>query len=63
MYLTLYNLLIAHDLWQAHHQILSIIFLNEFIKLNANDDKKCEICGIKHKYFDFFLEYVKLKDD
>ena len=23
------------DLWQAHNQVLSIIFLNEFIKLNA----------------------------
>ena len=31
IYLTYYNLLIAHDLWQAHYQILSIIFLNEFI--------------------------------
>ena len=24
------------DLWQAHYQILSIIFLKEFIKLNTN---------------------------
>ena len=31
IYLTYYNLLIAHGLWQAHYQILSIIFLNEFI--------------------------------
>ena len=33
MYLTNYYLFIAKDLWQAHHQILSIIFLNKFIKL------------------------------
>ena len=25
IYLTYYNLLIAHDLWQPHYQILSII--------------------------------------
>ena len=38
IYLTYYNLLIAQDLWQAHYQILSIIFLKEFIKLNVNTD-------------------------
>ena len=36
VYLTCYNLLIAQDLWQAHYQILSIIFLKEFMKLNKN---------------------------
>ena len=36
IYLAYYNLLIAQDLWQAHYQILSIIFLKEFIKLNVN---------------------------
>ena len=36
MYLTYYNLLIAQDLWEAHCQTLSIIFLKEFIKLNVN---------------------------
>ena len=35
-----YNLLIAQDLWQAHYQVLSIIFLKEFIKLNVNTDAK-----------------------
>ena len=29
-------LLIVQDLWQAHYQILSIIFLKEFIELNVN---------------------------
>ena len=38
IYLTYYNLLIAQDLWQAYYQILSIIFLKEFIELNENMD-------------------------
>ena len=38
IYLIYYNLLIAQDLWQAHYQILSIIFLKEFIELNVNLD-------------------------
>ena len=41
MYLTYYNLLTAKDLWQAHkahYQILSIIFLKEFIELIVNSD-------------------------
>ena len=33
-----YNFLIAEDLWQAHYQILSIIFLKKFINLNVNMD-------------------------
>ena len=35
-YLTNCNLLIAQDLWQAHCQILLIILLKEFKKLNEN---------------------------
>ena len=38
LYLTYYNLLIAQDLWQPHHQILSRIFLKGFIELNVNTD-------------------------
>ena len=38
IYLTYYNLLIAQDLWQAHYQILSIIFLKKFIESNVNSD-------------------------
>ena len=38
LYLTYYNLLIVQDLWQAHYQILSIIFLKEFIELSINTD-------------------------
>ena len=36
LYLTYDNLLIAQALWQAHYQILPIISLKEFIKLNVN---------------------------
>ena len=38
VYHTYYNLMIAHDFWQAHYQILSTIFLKEFIELNVNMD-------------------------
>ena len=34
-YLTDYNLLIVQDLQQGHYQILFVILLNEFIKLNT----------------------------
>ena len=64
IYLTYYNLLILEDLWQAHYQIFSIIFLKEFIELNVkNDDKTYETCGTKCKYCDCFLEYPNFKDD
>ena len=36
IYLTYYSL--SQDLWQVHYQILSIIFLKEFIELNVNLD-------------------------
>ena len=36
IYLTYYSLL--QDLWQVHYQILSIIFLKEFIELNVTLD-------------------------
>ena len=38
IYPTYYNLLIVQDLWQAHCQVLQIIFLQEFIELNINLD-------------------------
>ena len=63
---TYYNLLIAQDIWQAHYQILPIIFLKEFIELNVNSDmmiKKCETSRIKYKYCDCFLGYKNFKDD
>ena len=33
-----YILLTVQSLWQVHYQILSIIFLKEFIELNVNSD-------------------------
>ena len=44
--LTCYNLLIVQDFWQASYQILSIIFLKEFIELNVNSDMM--IKNVKH---------------
>ena len=44
-----YNLLIDQDSWQDHYQILSIILLNEFMKLNVNTDtiiKHVKIAGL-----------------
>ena len=38
IYRTDYNSLIVQDIWQGHYQILSIICLKEFIKLNLNTD-------------------------
>ena len=35
LYLTDYNLLTVQDFWQAHYQVLSIIFLKKFIKLSV----------------------------
>ena len=46
IYLTYYNLLIAQDLWQVHHQILSIIALKELIESNVNLGMK--IKDMKH---------------
>ena len=46
-YVTNYKLLIAQNLWQAHDQILLIILLNKFIKLNVNMDMV--IKHVKHK--------------
>ena len=58
--------MIPQNLWQAHYQFLSIIFLKEFIKLNVNTDmmiKKCEACGITYEASGCFLEYTNFKDD
>ena len=34
-----YNVPIAQDLWRAYCQILSIIFLKKYVKLNVNTDR------------------------
>ena len=28
----------------------------------VHDDKKCETCGIKYKYYNCFLKYTNFKD-
>ena len=64
IYLTYYNLLIAQDLWQAHYQILSIIFLKEFIELNVNSNtmKLVELnISIETKYTKFRDDPIKCK--
>ena len=63
--LTYYNLLIVKYLWQAHYQILSKIFLKEFIELNVNMDMmiKSMKLGIKYKYCNCFLAYKNFKNE
>ena len=58
MYLTYCNLLIAQYLWQALYQILSIIFLNEFIELNVNLDTVIE--NVKYVYLNISIVTVFL---
>ena len=65
-YLKNYNLLIAQNLWLAYYQILLIILLKEFIKLNI--DMVITMNNVKHaesnkKIVIFFFEYKNLKDD
>ena len=58
LYLTYYNLLKAQDLWQTHYQILSIIFLKEFINLNVNTEKminNVKFVELHTKYATVFL--------
>ena len=61
IYLTYYSLHI--DLWQAHYQILSIIFLKEFIELNANKDtiKNVKLVGLNISSATVFLNTQILK--
>ena len=58
------NLLIEEDLWQAHYQILSKIFLKEFIKLNVNTDtitKNVKIVELNISIATLFLNTQILK--
>ena len=66
IYLTYYSLLIARDLWQDHYQILSMIFLKKFTKLNVNTGtmiKNAKTYEIKYRYGNYFREYTNFKDD
>ena len=58
IFLTYCNLLVEQDLWGAHYQILAIIFLNKFIKLNVNKDtimKNVKIVELNSKFATVFL--------
>ena len=44
-----------------------MIYLKDFFhrikcRLGHDDDEKCETCGIKYKYFEYFLDYKNIKD-
>ena len=52
------------DLWQAHYQVLSIIFLKEFINLNRNTDmmiKNVKLAELNINIVTVFLETQTLK--
>ena len=64
LYTSDYNLLIAQDLWQTRFQILLIIFLQEFIKLNVNTDmmiKNVKLVGLNTKIVSAALNIKTLK--
>ena len=64
IYLTYYNLLIVQDLWQAHYQILSVFFLNEFIELNLNTNimiKNVKLAELNITIATVFLNIQTLK--
>ena len=64
LYSTYYNLLIAQDLWQARYQILSIIFLKIFVKLNVYRDtmiKNAKLMELHKEYATIFLNTKTLK--
>ena len=64
IYLTYHYLLIAHDLWQAHYQLLPIICLKEFIELNVNMDimiKNMRLAELKISIPTVFLNTKTLK--
>ena len=53
------NLLIAQNLWQAHYQILSIIFLKEFIELNVNTDMMIKYVKLVEFNISIVTEFLK----
>ena len=59
IYLTYYNLLIVQNLWQAHYQILSIIFLKEFIELNVNTDMMIKYVKLVEFNISIVTEFLK----
>ena len=63
IYLTYHNLLIAQDLWQAHYQILLIMFLKEFIEPNGNTGTMIKNAKlVELNISTVYLEYTNFKD-
>ena len=62
IYLTYYNLLIMQDLWQAHYQILSLIFLKEFKKITDTMIKNVKLAELNIGIATVFLN-TNFKDD
>ena len=64
IYIIHYSLLIAQGLWQAHYQILSIIFLKKFTELTVHPDMMIENMKLAELNIncDCFLEYTHFKD-
>ena len=58
IYLTYCNLLIAQDLWQVLYQIMSIIFLKEFIELSLNLDAMVK--NVKHVELNISIASLKI---
>ena len=58
IYLTYCNLLIAQDLWQVLYQIMSIIFLKEFIELSLNLDTMVK--DVKHVELNISIASLKI---
>ena len=64
IYLRYQNLLIGQDLWEAHYQILSIIFLKEFTKIKCKyglNDKNEKLVELHAKYASAFLNTQTLR--
>ena len=56
--------MIAQGLWQAHYQILPIIFLKKLIKLNVNTDTMMDtvqLVELNMKYATAFLNTQNIK--
>ena len=59
-----YSLLKVQDLWQVPYLANNLSEGIHRIKQKfGRNDKKYEICGIKYKYCDCFLEYKIFKND
>ena len=58
IYLTYCNLLITQDLWQVLYQIMSIIFLKEFIELSLNLDTMVK--DVKHVELNISIASLKI---